>query len=248
MIKKRLPPVPSLREILKLYDLQASKQLSQNFILDQRVTDKYIRKIGDVSEKSFLEVGPGPGCLTRSILTYAKESVVVEKDSRFLPALDILKDASGNRLKIFHDDILKVNQNEIIKRATSAKPTEWKEDSNVVIAGNLPFGIATPLYINWIRDISKKEGAFGTFGRIELLLMFQREVGERILAKNNTKDFGRLSIISQNFCEVRKIAICKGKTFIPPPKIDGIMIHVKPRINPIVDIDMENLEKLLKRI
>jgi hypothetical protein len=123
---KRLPPVPSLREILKLYDLQASKQLSQNFLLDQRLTDKWVNKLGDLSKKTIMEVGPGPGCLTRSILTYGKECIVVEKDSRFLPALQILKEASNNRLKIIQGDILKVDQCQLLEE-TSATPTSWEE-------------------------------------------------------------------------------------------------------------------------
>jgi dimethyladenosine transferase 1 len=243
----KLPALPSIRDILKLYNLRASKNLSQNFLLDQKVTDKFMKKIPNVSKKTCLEVGPGPGCLTRSILTYAKQCIAVEKDDRFLPALQMLGQAANGRFQLVQGDILEVNEVDILGRF-KIKSRKWDEESRVAFVGNLPFGIATPLYIKWLRQISKHEGAFGEYGRIEMVLMFQKEVGERILAAPSTPEYGRLSIVSQNYCETRKLSIVKGKTFVPPPKVDGIMVHVIPRVKPLVDVDIDVVESFCKII
>ncbi|KAK9761652.1 hypothetical protein K7432_013289, partial [Basidiobolus ranarum] len=141
----QLPPLPAVRDLIKIYGLSARQQLSQNFILDRNVTDKIIKTANiDLNKSLVVEVGPGPGLLTRSILgAGAKNVVVVEKDDRFLPTLNQLSDATDNRLRVIQGDMLTLDHNEILKTAgiTSGDTTSI---SNVHLVGNLPFNIASP--------------------------------------------------------------------------------------------------------
>lgn len=156
-------------------------------------------------------------------MNFAKRCVAVEKDERFFPALQMIEQATDGRFKLISGDILSISEEECLKNF-KLKKKNWDEICKVSFVGNLPFGIATPLYIKWLTQISNKSDAFGAYGRIDMTLMFQKEVGERILAQPKTPEFSRITVVSQNFCDVKKLAIIKGKTFVPPPKVDGSKI------------------------
>lgn len=194
----RLPPLPSMKNLLKIYKLHAVKQLSQNFILDQNLSDKIIRKTGNLSDCHVLEVGPGPGGLTRSILKHQPNKViVVEKDKRFEPTLEMLADAfaavNGN-MEIIFDDIMRFNMTTVFPR-TEAKA--WTDKSpRIRLIGNLPFNISTPLIIKWLHAVCKKTGPW-EFGRTRMTLTFQKEVAERLVAEPSDLQRCRLSVMAQ---------------------------------------------------
>lgn len=155
----RFPPLPSIRDILKLYRLQARKQLAQNFLMDERLINKIIRQAGNINGSQVIEVGPGPGGLTRSIMKKLPDKlIVVEKDYRFKPTLEMLAETFetiNGKMDIVFDDILKTNLTTII-------PDDFKKEWNdkypkIHIIGNLPFNVSTPLIINWLHDISEKK-------------------------------------------------------------------------------------------
>lgn len=194
----RLPPLPTTSELIRLFGLTAKQQLSQNFLLDLNITgtyespsvlvpdhllthhgpfqDKIARSSGSLRDSTVLEVGPGPGSLTRSILNAgAKRLIVVEKDRRFMPALETIKGAvQQDRMTIYENDILKVDEKQLLE-AAGAQKVAWAEEPLVKIVGNLPFGIATELTLKWIHQVQKREGPFA-FGRVPMVLLFQKEV------------------------------------------------------------------------
>ncbi|KAM3595600.1 uncharacterized protein V6R79_026038 [Siganus canaliculatus] len=212
----RLPPLPTVGELIKLYNLRAEKQLSQNFLLDLRLTDKIVRQAGDLRDAHVCEVGPGPGGLTRSILNSGVADVlVVEKDTRFIPGLKLLSEAAPGRLRIVHGDILTYRMDRAFPE-TISKP--WEQDPpNLHIIGNLPFNVATPLIIKWLEQIAGRTGPFA-YGRTRLTLTFQKEVAERLTASTSSKQRSRLSVMSQYLCSVRNCFTIPGRAFVPKPE------------------------------
>lgn len=173
----------------------------------------------------------------------------MEKDNRFFPALQMLSQAvEHNRFHLVQGDILQIKEQELLETFHVKPASSWQDqDCNIAFVGNLPFGIATPLIIKWLREMSTHSGAFA-WGRIELLLMFQREVAERMAAKPNEKTFGRLAVACQNYCHVRYTYTVKGSSFVPPPKVDAGVVHMVPRVEPLVPMDMEHLEAFCRTL
>lgn len=197
----------SLKSVVNKFDLSPKKNLGQNFLLDQNITDKIIRCVGDIKNQNILEVGPGPGGLTRSIL-FAKPAklVVVEQDSRCISALEELQ-AVYSELVIINDDALKVNEEDLVPQGSK-------------IIANLPYNIGTALLIKWLDNVSFWQS---------FTLMFQKEVAERIMAKPSTKDYGRLSVICQLLCDIEWHFNLKPEAFYPPPKVTSSVISLYPK-------------------
>ena len=151
----RLPPLPTIGEIIRLYNLRAKKHLSQNFLLDQNINRKIVRCAGKVKDGWVCEVGPGPGGITRAILDKNPQEVaVIEKDPRFIPGLELLNKASDGRMKIYQGDVLRFEMKDIIP-LDKAQP--WTARTpNIHLIGNLPFSVSTPLIIRWMANVSKR--------------------------------------------------------------------------------------------
>lgn len=198
MLSIRLPPLPTIKDIIKLYKLSALKHLSQNFLLDERLIDSIIKKAGNLNGSHVLEVGPGPGGLTRSIIRKVpKKVIVVEKDRRFKPTLDMLAESFSHvngQMDIIYEDIRKLNMNNIFPME---EKKEWTDDvPNIHLIGNLPFNVSTILIIEWLKNISEHSGPW-TYGRAKMLLTFQKEVAERLVAEPFDKQRCRLSVMAQ---------------------------------------------------
>ncbi|GIX96566.1 dimethyladenosine transferase 1, mitochondrial [Caerostris extrusa] len=225
----RLPPLPSPRDILKLYKIQAQRHLSQNFLLDARLNNKIVTRTGNMAGCYVCEVGPGPGNITRCILQNgAKHVIVVEKDRRFVPALELLADASDNRMKIILGDIMDLNLESILPRNLAR---EWTLDPPpLYIIGNLPFNISTALIIKWLKHCSKRTGPF-IHGRTQLTLTFQKEVAYRMMSQEKQEFRSRLSIM--------------WRAFFPKPDVDVCVLKFTPRIKPLINQPFELVEKVV---
>lgn len=203
-----LSSLPPLREVIREHGLRAEKKLGQNFLLDLNLTDKIARAAGDLSDCTVFEIGPGPGGLTRSILgTNAKKLIAIEYDPRAIEALQDLEKAADGALELIHGDALETDL-----CALSPPPR--------AIVANLPYNIATPLLINWLRQIYEDAGSYRS-----MTLMFQKEVAQRITAKVGDKNYGRLAVLSQWLCEVRLSFDVPPSAFTPPPKVVSSIVH-----------------------
>ena len=211
--------LPSLRDSLDAHGLLAKKSFGQHFLLDLNVTRKIVRLAGPFEGRAVIEVGPGPGGLTRALLESDAGSVVlVEKDPRFLPLLNELDDGSG-RLKIVEGDALKVREADLVEGPTH-------------LVSNLPYNVGTPLLIKWLT---------GPWTPHALTLMFQKEVAERIVAAPGDDAYGRLAVITQAVAEARLVMHLPAAAFTPPPKVASAVVHLAPRSD---RPDAETLKRL----
>lgn len=244
----RLPPLPTIRDLVKLYKLQAFKQLSQNFLMDERLTDKIVKAAGRIEDNFVLEVGPGPGGITRSIVRRCpKELIVVEKDQRFQPTLELLADAckETTKMTIVQGDILNYQMDDCFPNCPK---TDWDSHrAPVHLVGNLPFSISTRLLINWLKDISLRRGAW-SYGRASLTLTFQQEVAERIVSPIMTESRCRLSLMSQIWTKPQLRFTIPGTAFVPKPKVDVGVVTLIPLKQPLTDLDFELVEKVARYI
>lgn len=216
--------LPPLKDILDHYGLRAKKSLGQNFLLDLNLTYKIASSGGDISDLNIVEIGPGPGGLTRSLLSAAAKNVYAfEKDRRCIQALQSLIDASDGRLHVIEGDALKTDVTEHVPAPRA-------------IVANLPYNIATVLLIGWL----KKCEAFQ-----HMTLMFQTEVAERIVAAPNTKAYGRLSIMAQWLCSAHIVFHIPRDAFTPPPKVQSSVVHFIPRQLPEDSPSFETMEALV---
>lgn len=245
---QRLPPLPTIRDLIRLYKLRALKQFSQNFLMDSRLTDKIVRAAGNIENSYVLEIGPGPGSITRSILArYPKHLVVVEKDRRFLPSLEILADSTKDFVKmdIIRDDILKYQCQYAFP---NCQPKDWLDKrANVHLIGNLPFAISTRLLINWLKDISLRRGAWN-YGRASLTLTFQHEVAQRMIAGIGDDQRCRLSVMSQIWTNTELKFTIPGEAFVPKPKVDVGVVTLIPWKEPLTKHPFDLVEKVIRHI
>ncbi|KAI8325365.1 mitochondrial transcription factor B-like protein [Martensiomyces pterosporus] len=245
-----LPKLPSIRELIRIYNLRAKQQLSQNFIMDKNITDKIIDLAGLELENSLcVEVGPGPGLLTRSILdSGARNVVAVEKDPRFIPTLEQLQDASGGRFRVMLGDMLRISHQEIIDcglQLGSNAAGEIKQFEHVHLVGNLPFSVATPLLIQWLHLMATYQGIFSC-QQASMTLMFQKEVGDRITAAANESARGRLSVVAQSICDAFKIYNVPATSFVPKPKVDATVVQLRPLQTRLLKSSLGSLEHVVR--
>ncbi|XP_015271121.1 PREDICTED: dimethyladenosine transferase 1, mitochondrial [Gekko japonicus] len=242
----RLPPLPTIGEIIKLFKLRALKQLSQNFLLDLKLANKIVRSAGSLKDAFVCEVGPGPGSITRPILNAGvAELLLVEKDPRFIPGLQMLSEAAPGKVRIVHGDILTYK---LEKAFPQHLKKEWEDDlPNIHIIGNLPFSVSTPLIIKWLENVSERNGPF-SYGRTQMTLTFQKEVGERLTASTGTRQRSRLSIMAQHLCTVHNCFTIPGQAFVPKPEVDVTIIHFTPLVQPKIQQPFKLVEKVVQSV
>ena len=205
--------------------IKAKKSLGQNFLVDQNIIKK-ITDIIDIENKWVLEVGPGTGALTSSILKKKPKKIfVIEKDNDLVL---ILNNEFKNKITIINDDILKINENSIC-------------DEKLVVFGNLPYNISTEILCKWILNINHKKIWFS-----HLILMFQKEVANRIASEFNTSSYGRLSILANWKLEIKKIIEIKPKSFLPVPKVNSTLLIFSPKKKFFNLRSPHNLEKITR--
>ncbi len=203
-----LASLPSLREIIARDGLRAKKTLGQHFLCDLNLTNRIAGLAGDLKGCAVFEVGPGPGGLTRALASSDAAAVfAIEKDPRFLPALREIAEVSEGKVKIVVGDALKAD-------LTTLAPAPR------AIVSNLPYNVGTELLLGWLRQIDFYES---------LTLMFQVEVVDRLIALPSTKAYGRLSVITQFCCDVKKVLAVPAEAFTPPPKVDSAVVRLTPR-------------------
>ncbi len=201
--------LPPLREVIKAWQLDADKRLGQHFLLDLNLTAKIARAAGDLTGVAVIEIGPGPGGLTRPLVESAAAQVIaVERDPRCVAALQAVVEAAQGRLTVIHADAL-----EIDPAALAPAPR--------AIVANLPYNVATPLLIGWL----KQAGAFAS-----MTLMFQREVALRLVAEPRSKEYGRLSVMTQWLTEASLVFDLPAAAFTPPPKVVSSIVRLVPRV------------------
>lgn len=219
--------LPRLSEVIDRYGLSARKSLGQNFLLDLNLTRRIARTAGPLEGFTVIEVGPGPGGLTRALLMEGADKVVaIERDERTLPALAEISAAWPGKLTVIHGDALTADWQAI----AGQQP--------VKIVANLPYNIATPLLTGWLTRHS-----WPPFWS-SLTLMFQKEVAHRICAGVGDNAYGRLSIISQWRSDAVKMFDVSPQAFTPPPKVTSSIVHITPRAEQLFDCDVTMLEKV----
>ncbi|HDY94411.1 hypothetical protein LCGC14_0137980 [marine sediment metagenome] len=219
--------LPPLRDVINTHDLKARKSLGQNFLLDLNLTAKIARQAGDMTECDVLEIGPGPGGLTRGLLSEgARRVLAIEKDKRCLPALAEISDAYPDRLMVIEGDAL-----EIDPLAHLSPP--------IRIAANLPYNVGTELLVRWLTPQE-----WPPFWQ-SLTLMFQREVAERIVAKPGSKAYGRLALLAQWRADARIVLNLPPEAFTPPPKVSSAVVHLTALPEPRFPADPAVLNRIV---
>jgi len=211
----QIDDLPPLREVIIRHAISASKSLGQNFILDLNLTARIARAAGDLGGKTVIEVGPGPGGLTRALIAAGVGRVIaIERDERCLAALAEIEKRFPNRLTVIAGDALTTDM-----AALAAGPS--------AIVANLPYNVATPLLVAWL----KTEPWPPWYA--SMTLMFQREVAERIVAGHGSKTYGRLSVLAQWRTEARILFDIDPRAFTPPPKVTSSLVRFVPRPSPM---------------
>ncbi|KAH9420795.1 mitochondrial transcription factor B1 [Dermatophagoides pteronyssinus] len=247
LIPSRLPPLPTVRDLVRIYRVRARRSLSQNFLLNKNINEKIVTSAGIQNGDHVLEIGPGPGNITRQILERGPQQLfVLEKDRRFLPMLEMLADATyPEQMKIIVGDVMDYTFDNLFPEHLRK---EWHEESPAIrIIGNLPFNVSTPLIIRWLRLMSDHSG-FYRMGRIPLTLTFQREVAERMIAPVMDHQRSRLSIMCQHLCNVKIRFTIKGKSFVPAPNVDVAVVKFIPLIEPKISLPFNVVEKFVRHL
>ncbi len=221
MSSKSPPDLPPLRDVIRRFGLGARQSLGQHFLLDLNLCRRIARAAGDWGDVTVIEIGPGPGGLTRALLdSGARKVLAIEKDSRCVEALKELSAAYPGRLEVIEADALGTDV-----QALTSPPRR--------VVANLPYNIATPLLLGWLRRITDFDG---------LTLMFQKEVAGRLVAQPGGEAYGRLSVITQWRAKVRHEFNVSKQAFTPPPKIASSVVSVIPRPAPLAPADWQTLE------
>ncbi|MEC7792717.1 16S rRNA (adenine(1518)-N(6)/adenine(1519)-N(6))-dimethyltransferase RsmA [Pseudooceanicola nitratireducens] len=219
--------LPPLRDVISTHGLAAKKSLGQNFLLDLNLTAKIARQAGDLSECDVLEIGPGPGGLTRGLLAEgARRVLAIEKDARCLPALAEVAAAYPGRLEVVNGDALEVDP-----LAMLTPP--------IRVAANLPYNVGTELLVRWLTP-----DVWPPFWQ-SLTLMFQREVAERIVAAPGSKAYGRLALLASWRADARIVLNLPPEAFTPPPKVSSAVVHLTALPEPRFPADPKVLERVV---
>jgi 16S rRNA (adenine1518-N6/adenine1519-N6)-dimethyltransferase len=222
-----LSALPALRDVIRNHELSAVKSLGQHFLLDTNLIDRIARVAGPLDGINVIEVGPGPGGLTRALLSHNAASVTaIEKDTRCVAALGDLVDAAEGRLKVISGDALSVD-------VTALAPSPRR------IIANLPYNVATALLLQWLR-----QGPFEGHAFERIVVMVQKEVADRLAAKPSTKDYGRLSVAAQWHCVVKSEFNVARTAFTPPPKVQSSIVSLTPRSQPPAPAEWRWLESV----
>ncbi len=219
--------LPPLREVIAAHDLRPKKSLGQNFLLDLNLTAKIARQAGDLSGCDVLEIGPGPGGLTRGLLAEgARRVLAVEKDARCLPALAEIEAAYPGRLKVINADALDLD---VAEHLTPP----------IRVVSNLPYNVGTELLVRWLTP-----DQWPPFWD-SLTLMFQKEVALRIVAQPGSKAYGRLSILAQWRADARMVMTLPPEAFTPPPKVHSAVVHLQRLERPRFEADAKVLSRVV---
>lgn len=222
----QIDSLPPLRDVIDAHGLLAKKSLGQNFLLDLNLTQKIARDAGELKGQTVVEVGPGPGGLTRAILSLNPDKlIVIERDERCLPALEEIAAHYPGKLTIINDDALKIDL------------SQFATEQPIKIIANLPYNVGTQLLTNWLtRSIDHCYWA-------SMTLMFQKEVGQRIVAEPKSSHYGRLGVLCGWMTHASISFDVAKEAFSPPPKVTSSIVHLEPRQNPIA-CDLKQLERV----
>ena len=221
--------LPQLKDVIYKYEIRAKKSLGQNFLLDINLTSKIARYAGNLKQSDVLEIGPGPGGLTRSLLNEgARQVVSIEKDNRCIAALEEIQSLFPGRLRLLQGDALSMNV------------TQYLTDPIKIIA-NLPYNIGTELLVRWLN--SKNWPSFWQ----SMTLMFQKEVANRIVARPGSKAYGRLSVMSQWRCNTKIAFNIPATAFTPPPKVESAVVHFEALNEPKFPAEVDKLEFVVSK-
>ena len=205
--------------------IKAKKSLGQNFLIDQNIIDKIIN-IVDIKDKNILEIGPGTGSLTLEILKKKpKKIILIEKDDKLI---NLLKNRLNKNIEFINKDVLKIDENNL-------------NNQILTVFGNLPYNISTEILSKWILNINPKKVWFSC-----LVLMFQKEVADRIISKFNTKEYGRLTILANWRLNIKRIMDIKPNSFQPKPKVESTVLFFEPKKNFTKFKNAKNLEKITR--
>lgn len=208
------PALPPLRDVIRQFDLRAKKSLGQNFLLDLNLIDRIARAAGPLENVTVVEIGPGPGGLTRALLAHgARQVVAIEQDARCVEALYSLVAQSGGRLKVVEGDAMKIDPRDHFTGAAR-------------IVANLPYNIGTALLVRWL-TLDRWPPWYD-----RLVLMFQREVAERIAAHEGDEHYGRLAVLAGWRAEAEILFDINRSAFVPPPKVTSSLVKLVPRAAP----------------
>ena len=217
------PDLPPLRSVIARHGLRARKRLAQHFLLDTNLLRRIAAAAGDLNGANVIEIGAGPGGLTRALLgTSARRVVAVERDRRCIAALRELAQAYPERLSVVEGDALDLDCTQLVEPPRT-------------IVGNLPYNIATPLLLRWLDDIRAYAG---------LTLMFQREVADRLAADPGDDSYGRLSVLAAWLCRVQRVLDVPARLFVPPPRVNSAVVHLTPRRRPQCRARRDCLERI----
>lgn len=218
--------LPPLREVIAAHGLSARRALGQNFLLDLNITRRIARAAAPLDSATVLEIGPGPGGLTRALLEEGAGTVIaIERDDRCIAALEQVAAVADGRLQIVAGDALGVDIAALAEK-----------HGRLRVVANLPYNISTPLLIGWLKQVS-------LFDRF--VLMFQSEVADRLAAEPGSKAYGRLSVAAQWRCEVRPLFTLPPRAFTPAPKVASTVVELTPRDRALAEADPDILEEVV---
>jgi 16S rRNA (adenine1518-N6/adenine1519-N6)-dimethyltransferase len=228
-----LEALPPLLEVIRAHDLRADKRLGQNFLLDRNLLARIAAAAGDLAGRTVLEVGPGPGGLTRALLGTAADRVIaIESDPRCIAALQSLVAAANGRLALIAGDALEIG----LDRFDPPPAPSPALGEKLTIVANLPYNVGTALLLRWLDHLPRIEA---------MTLMFQKEVADRLVAAPKSGSYGRLSVMVQWCCRTERLFNLPAKAFVPPPKVASALVRLEPRAAPLFPAERSALERVL---